>query len=86
MYHSGNLTGITPGWVTVNVPTGTIPGGLDPDFGIVLNANGSGTAAFDTISLTTQSAAPVPIPPSVLLFGSGLFGLVMVNRKRFKKA
>jgi hypothetical protein len=85
LYDSAILTGITPGWVTVSVPMGTIPG--DPRyFGIILNSNrDSGVAGFDSISLSTQSAVPVPEPASMLLLGTGLVGMVGAARRRMRK-
>jgi len=32
-----------------------------------------------------MSAAPVPIPGALVLFGSGLLGLIGIGRKRIKK-
>ena len=40
-------------------------------------------SAWDNLSF--DEAAPVPEPASILLLGSGLFGLVGYNRKRFVK-
>ena len=84
LYDSGTLSTTSGTWVTVNVPMGTITG--DPEyFGIVLNGNrGTGTLGFDSMSLVTQSAAPVPIPPSLLLLGSGLLGMGLVGVRRRK--
>ena len=42
-------------------------------------STGSGYEIVDT-------AAPVPVPPSILLLGGGLGGLGMLRRRRAKKA
>ena len=36
-------------------------------------------------NLTTTTSAPVPIPGALVLFGSGLLGLVGIGRKKFRR-
>lgn len=43
----------------------------------------AGFLYFNPISIT--AASPVPIPGALVLFGSGLLGLVGIGRRRFKK-
>ena len=50
--------------------------------GFTFSSAEGGQPAF--LSITTADASPVPIPPAVWLFGSGLLGLVRMKRK-FKK-
>jgi len=78
----------TNGWVTVNVPLTTITGAnLDPEwFAVYIDEKGgSGGAAFDTFSLDTQSAAPVPEPGTMVLLGAGMLGLALYGKRRMKK-
>jgi hypothetical protein len=46
-----------------------------------LNMDGSGNS-LEISHLTGYQASPVPIPTTLLLFGSGLLGLVGIKRKR----
>jgi hypothetical protein len=83
LYDSGILSSTT-GWATVTT-SGTISG--DPEyFGIVLNANrgSNGVAAFDSISLNTQSVAPAPVPEpgTIMLLGAGFLGLAVYGKRR----
>jgi predicted phage tail protein len=83
LYDSGTL-GSTSGWVTNNVPIGTISG--NPEyFAVVLNATkgtSTGGVGFDSISLDTQSAVPTPLPAAAWLLGSGLMGLLGIRRRK----
>ena len=49
------------------------------------NDNGFGALNWGVIESTNPIQA-VPLPPTILLFGTGLVGLIVTNRRRFKKA
>jgi hypothetical protein len=74
----GNLT--CPGSFTLTIPAST-------EFGIVANTlsdNGAGTSFSFTISgpALTSVPEPVPEPATLLLFGSGLVGVLAGRRRR----
>ncbi|HVN97570.1 MAG TPA: hypothetical protein VMT62_14165 [Syntrophorhabdaceae bacterium] len=46
--------------------------------------SGLGNITMDNVTL--NEAVPTPIPPGVFLLGSGLIGLIGINRKKFWKA
>ena len=53
---------------------------------ITVRFPGANTALyFNLTSLTAAAPIPTPIPGALVLFGSGLLGLVGIGRKRFKK-
>jgi hypothetical protein len=52
--------------------------GVDAFDGIAINFDGS--AAIDNLTYTN-----VPLPPAIILLGTGLFGLAGIRRKRSKK-
>ena len=62
---------------------------LDADMSFTLSEVGGlfsgGTASMAGIDNVNVNIAPVPVPPTILLMGSGLLGLVGYNRKRFSK-
>jgi len=54
-----------------------------PGFSITLNATGSDAIdSPDIDALGVLSASPVPVPPAVWLFSSGLLGLIGIARKK----
>ena len=67
---SGTLAGIQPQWFAV-----AFEGSTDPTY--------TSYASFTRVDLTTQCVSSVPMPPSALLMGSGLMGLL--GWRRFRK-
>ncbi len=51
-----------------------------------INLNNDGTSSSVIADPTDVTVSPTPIPPSVLLFGSGLIGLVGIRRRATKVA
>lgn len=43
--------------------------------------SGTGTWHFDDVSLVKNTAAPVPLPSAVILFGSGIAGIIGLRRR-----
>jgi hypothetical protein len=93
-YGTDDAGGLFPGsvFVTVNtVLTEVISTSAPQFFGIILDdpitslkvvSDQTATAMFPTIdNLTVGSPSPVPVPPAVLLMGSGLLGLIGFRKK-----
>ncbi|WP_297527421.1 hypothetical protein [Thiohalobacter sp.] len=55
--------------------------GLEPGFAYQLGSNSSSFTVF-ALSDGVSTTSPVPLPPAVWLFGSGLIGILGVGRRR----
>ncbi len=79
------------GWVSydfgttgayTNAGVNTMLGGLDFLYSGVANGVMNANMGWDTLRVELNSTAPVPEPATMLLFGTGLLGLIGYNRKR----
>jgi hypothetical protein len=75
---TSNITGT--GTVALYDMTGA--GSLSSHLALVTNGN----VSFSSAGLVFSTASPVPLPPAVWMFGSGLLGLVGVARRKSLKA
>lgn len=77
---AGNFYVLSGGWNTISITSDLIFDVNDlNEIGIQL---GSNSATTSDITAYVDYARPVPIPTTLLLFGSGLLGLVGLNRRK----
>jgi hypothetical protein len=69
---------------TIVFNSGSNPAQLGQNLAIQMSAAINGQVAFDNVRLDAN-AAPVPVPTTMLLFGTGIAGLAGTRLRRKKK-
>jgi len=83
----GTVTHSPPYEVALSVTDLNIPVGGIYSFSLFMSGATGDIPHWDVdlVGIPLAASAPVPIPGALVLFGSGLLGLVGIGRKRFKK-
>jgi hypothetical protein len=86
VYYTGtiNILGSSP-FVFSNLPPDLKPGDYKMANDIGFNTDDSWTTSYTLNFQVDSTAAPIPEPTTMLLFGTGLVGLAGIARKKMEK-